>query len=324
MAASTYSDWVRERECGTLGTKTLGRPRQREVRIVRAAVKDVLDNTKSVVSIAFLKRRFPDVSRSRLMTMRTAHRRAHRGHCIRLQWTQPGTVWAADYTELKKTPDGERGWVLVVRDLASGMILGTAKTAHATAERSCAVFARLFNEYGPPLVLKTDNGSHFTADIVTDLLADRGVTHLRSPPYFPRYNGAIEAGMHVLKPRLYAVADDPDFPTIDDLERARAICNEWIDDHLRTSAEERWRAGSRSIPPEERAAFLAAAAAARDQLLAELDAASLALLETDSTARATVARRAIERALVERDYLKIRRSRKANMSTQQVAVLSES
>ena len=57
--------------------------------------------------------------------------------------------------------------------------------------------------------------------------------------------------------------------------------------------------------------------------LAALDAKSRALLDTDSTARATLARRAIEHALAERGYLKVHRSRNANMSTEPVANLSE-
>ena len=63
----------------------------------------------------------------------------------------------------------------------------------------------VFAEHGPPLVLKSDNGSHFTGGNFPDLLAAHRVEHLLSPPYWPRYNGAVEAGIHALKDRYVLV-----------------------------------------------------------------------------------------------------------------------
>ena len=51
----------------------------------------------------------------------------------------------------------------------------------------------LFLRFGPPLVLKADNGSAFDNDQVRGLLAAWGVTLLLSPVRRPQYNGSIEA-----------------------------------------------------------------------------------------------------------------------------------
>ena len=50
-----------------------------------------------------------------------------------------------------------------------------------------------------PLVLKSDNGPAFVSAEVRAVLAERGVVALYSPPYWPRYNGAIEAGIGALR-----------------------------------------------------------------------------------------------------------------------------
>lgn len=324
IPSSTFNDWEHAEKTGEFGTLRVGRPCLREPRVTRMAVVDTLRETRGTISLESLKALFPEVTRTRLKRLRDIYEstKSDRGR-IHLEWTTLGSVWSADYTELKRTACGERVWALAVRDLASGMILATVMTAHATAERTCAVLATLFSRYGAPLVLKTDNGSHFTAAIVAGLLAKHAVIHLLSPPYFPRYNGAIEAGMNVIKQRLQAIAEDPGITTMDDLERARGVSNASICQRRRTSADQRWDQGRRAFLPPERASLRAAIATAHAELLAALDAKSRALLDTDSTARATLARRAIEHALVERGYLKVQRSRNANMSTELVAKLSE-
>ena len=55
--------------------------------------------------------------------------------------------------------------------------------------------------YGPPLVIKSDNGSAFTAELFQDLLSEHGVTQLLSPPALPRYNGSVESGIGSMKLR---------------------------------------------------------------------------------------------------------------------------
>lgn len=57
-----------------------------------------------------------------------------------------------------------------------------------TAETAAFALAALFAEHGPPLVLKSDNGSPFTAQPVRALLSAQGVTDLHSSACTPQYN----------------------------------------------------------------------------------------------------------------------------------------
>jgi transposase InsO family protein len=77
---------------------------------------------------------------------------------------------------------------------------------HPTADMTVKALRQLFAIYDPPLVLKTDNGGHFIASEVRDLLAVTNITHLLSPPMTPRYNGAQEASIGSLKTRAMHIA----------------------------------------------------------------------------------------------------------------------
>jgi transposase InsO family protein len=83
--------------------------------------------------------------------------------------------------------------VLVVRDLATGYQVVALPVKHATADVAAMALLSLFRLQGPPLVLKTDNGSHLIGRPVTRLLHSWNVELLRSPPGTPRYNGSVEA-----------------------------------------------------------------------------------------------------------------------------------
>ena len=88
----------------------------------------------------------------------------------------------------------------------------------------------LFLEHGPPLVLKSDNGSGLpSADAMRRFLDRWDVRPLFSPPYTPEYNGSIEAGNGVLKSRTHdeAARQGRDGHwTADDVEAARRMANE--------------------------------------------------------------------------------------------------
>jgi hypothetical protein len=87
----------------------------------------------------------------------------------------------------------------------------------------------VLKEVDAPLVLKSDNGSHFTGEEMRGLLDRRGIVHLVSPPGTPRYNGAVEAGIGSLKTRSHLEAARQDRPgqwTCDDVEKARLQAND--------------------------------------------------------------------------------------------------
>lgn len=176
-----------------------------------------------------LFRIFPEVPRRiLLMILIQARENDHEEQRTRdyqeILWFRAGATWAIDYTKPKGNPiDGDKRWILTVRDLASGCILLFEACEHADARTTVFHLRRLILLYGAPLVLKADNGSHFTADLVTALLQEFDITPLFSPIYTPTYNGSVEADQGSLKSRagqLAARDGSPDDWTSSHLEGA--------------------------------------------------------------------------------------------------------
>ena len=114
---------------------------------------------------------------------------------VQITWPVAGRVWAIDFTGPVTPIEGRDRYLLAVRDLGSGRQLLWRPVEAATGEAARAALAGLFAEHGAPLVLKCDNGSPFVGAVVAGLLAACGVAALVSPPYWPAYNGAVEAGI---------------------------------------------------------------------------------------------------------------------------------
>jgi len=176
-----------------------------------------------------------------------------------LSWLGPGRVWAMDYMKPPRPIDGIYKKVLDVRDLASGKLLDSLPVPEEAAFQTRALLERLFAEHGAPLVLKCDNGSPLMAEEVRALLDRYGVTLLLSPPYWPRYNGACEAGHGSLKVRAHHLAAANGRVTdwsSDDLEGARLMANELARPRANggLSPDAVWD-GRSYITPSEREAF---------------------------------------------------------------------
>ena len=175
-----------------------------------------------------------------------------------LHCTAPGTVWAIDHSEPPQPIDGCYPAVVALRDLASGMQLAWLPVPDATETITAAVLESLFHKHGPPLVLKSDNGSAFLSRDWNGLLDRWRVMPLRSPPATPRYNGSCEAGIGSMKLRttfLAARAGHPQQWTSDDLEAARRQANELTRSRRAPSTpQERWDL-RRRLTTEERDRF---------------------------------------------------------------------
>lgn len=112
-----------------------------------------------------------------------------------LRWMLPGSVWAMDDTALL----GRWLWLNQIRDLASRYVLEPRVGALIGGEELALRLAGLFEQHGPPLVLKRDNGANFRHQAVQNVCAEYGVIVLPSPPYYPRYNGGLEVGNREIK-----------------------------------------------------------------------------------------------------------------------------
>jgi len=243
-------------------------------------------------------------------------RRALR-HQSRLEWRRVGAVWAADFKERREPLEGRYGWLLSIKDLGSGFQLAWEPLIDATATVVQDIYTRLFEEHGPPLVLKSDNGGQFKANDTKALLAEYQVLPLYSPKRHPQYNGAVERANGQVSSYQQALAEyhqRPAGPTCDDAEAARLHANELAHPQgwRGPTARELWDQHT-PIPPDERAAFLASVAVQRRTARAAwnfTDDASLTHYEA-----AAVDRRAIRDALVAHDLLRIHPRRKSKRDT---------
>jgi hypothetical protein len=161
------------------------------------------------------------------------------------------------------------------------------------------------------MVLKMDNGPAFIAETLQNLLAPK-VTSLFSPPNYPRYNGAIEAGIGSLKTRTQAQATrhgHPSYWTLDDVAAAQHDANA----HARPrgpigpSPDDLWCKRT-PLTQDERLCFQSTLQRRRSE--ATLQHGSSGSLYHDTTMELrSLDRKAITRALGELGYLLFSRRR---------------
>jgi transposase InsO family protein len=233
-----------------------------------------------------------------------------KGYCHYLHWERVGAVWTMDHSKPEAPLEKPYRCLFAVRDLGSNRILAGEPTRGETAEEVIGVLKRLFAAYGPPLVIKSDNGPAFISQEVAAFLAAHRVVHLFSPPQMPNYNGAVEAGFGGLKTRTHRHAwlhGHPEYWTCDDVEAGRLAGNELsrcpFTDNL--SPDDAW-AKRRPITDAERDAF---AAALVERLAAVLGDRNLPELPAEFYNRKALERQAIVTTLTQCDYLSIRRRR---------------
>jgi hypothetical protein len=311
----TLTEWERRFEEDRLAIELRGRPVKAVPRSDEPALAALLDFLGPAATLPVLWRSFPDLARAEVEQRLRAYRDdvlcKNGVEILALRWTWVGAVWAMDFAEPPAPVDGRFPYVLAVRDLASGKAL-----LWLPVREKCAVLVRdalraLFVELGVPLVLKHDNDKAFLAREVTDLLAARAVVALRSPCYYPEYNGACEAGIGTLKTYAHHEAARHDRPgewTCDDVEAARRRANELCRPrgHAGPSPDELW-CGQRPPSDDERNIFerTVEGERARHRELAEADSRG----PLSDRHEQQVERQAVAAALVACGILEVRRRR---------------
>jgi transposase InsO family protein len=314
MSPRTLRDW-RQRAVLETRASPLGRPVIHSSYVERNAVIALLDEVGPRIGLPALRDCFPQMQRAELADLLRRYRRVWRKRYHEslqvLTWLVPGAVWAMDFAEAPRPIDGLYPYLLAVRDLASGQQLLWLPLRTATAIETLIALEPLFLRHGPPLVLKTDNGSPFIAGAAMDFLARFAVEPLFSPPRWPQYNGSAEAGVGSMKTRTEQEASRHGRPTQwswDDPAAAHAQANATARPHGESgpTPDQAWRA-RRSIAAAERERFRTAVAQHREEIRSQggwPDAGEL-----QSWQARAIDRQAIARALVEHGYLVYRRRR---------------
>lgn len=311
----TLRRWLADWRARKRAAKPRGRPASTVTREQRQTVRAVLALTGLAVSIRTLRLLFPDLTRAVLVDLKRRLRRALRRRswvsASVLCWTKAGAVWAMDFAEPPTPIDGEYGYVLLVRDLASGFQLLTLPGPAPTSPVVVDALEALFAAHGAPLVIKMDNGAAFIARETQAFLDRHHVMALISPPYLPSYNGSIEAGVGSFKTRAHHEAARNGRPgewTCDDAEAARLQANDLSRPRGQKgpTPDEAW-AAREPIDDKERLEFLVRTA---EHWLDEYGTLGLLPgIKPDRKTHNSIQRTAIVRALIDRRLLEIGRSR---------------
>ena len=127
-----------------------------------------------------LQRRHPDwelpsvstvariLAREGLVRARRRHRRAHPG-CPKSVAAGPNDIWAADYKGQFRLKNGQYCFPLTVSDLASRYVLGVDAHPAVSYELTQKHFEWLFEAYGLPNRIRTDNGVPFASSALARL-----------------------------------------------------------------------------------------------------------------------------------------------------------
>jgi transposase InsO family protein len=310
---STLAHWERRWRKDHLAEKPRGRACHRGDVAARNAAIHLMTFAGPRTGLPTLRAACPMLARGELQNLQRRFRRLWRRNHHRLlhvlHWHRPGAVWAMDHTEPPCTIDNRWPHILAVRDLASRMQLGWMPVASEGAQETCLALESLFRQHGPPLVLKSDNGSAFIDDDTHQLLDRWDVFPLFSPPRTPQYNGSCEAGNGAMKTRTQhqaILAAEPEQWTAAALQTAQEIANylhrPW--GHRGPTSAAVWRQREPITAPE-RAAFRHAVHNHREQARAELGYNPNQTLDRKDQAR--LDRVAIRRACVERGLLSFTR-----------------
>ena len=73
-----------------------------------------------------------------------------------------------------------------------------------TADNTIATLRRVFSVFGLPEQLVTDNGPQFVSHEFADFMQGNGIKHIRTAPYHPSSNGAVERLVQTFKQAMEA------------------------------------------------------------------------------------------------------------------------
>lgn len=117
----------------------------------------------------------------------------------------PNWTWHVDFAGPIEDANGQKKSVLVVIDSYSRWLLALEIVDDQRAETVEAVLHSLFEQYGKPRVLVTDNARCFAPveaqhdHRFAQFMATHGVEHRLTKPYYPQTNGKAEAMVKTFK-----------------------------------------------------------------------------------------------------------------------------
>jgi len=143
--------------------------------------------------------------RAGLSQSRKRRRRHRHPGATPLRAEAPNAVWTADFKGQFRTGDGLYCYPLTVADAYSRFLLSCSARLSTKQAEARPIFERLFQEYGLPQAIRTDNGAPFATPAFCGLSKlsvwwiKLGIRHQRIAPGRPEQNGAHERMHRTLK-----------------------------------------------------------------------------------------------------------------------------
>ncbi len=144
------------------------------------------------------------LARNGLVKPRRRYRRSHPG-CPKSQPQGPNDIWAADYKGQFRLKNGNYCFPLTVSDLSSRFLLGVDAHPAISLEKTFGHFTQLFETYGLPNRIRTDNGVPFASNALARLsqlsvwFIKLGIYPELIEPGKPQQNGVHERMHRTLK-----------------------------------------------------------------------------------------------------------------------------
>ena len=111
---------------------------------------------------------------------------------------------------LVKSKDGMTAFICIVDVCTSFVLLRAVKDTKA--KTVAAVLWQIFNDFGFPKVIQSDNGPEYVNRIINQMLVISGVDHRRITPYHARADGKVERNvgttMTIIRKHLHGAHDN--------------------------------------------------------------------------------------------------------------------
>ncbi|CAM4830631.1 unnamed protein product [Rotaria magnacalcarata] len=121
-------------------------------------------------------------------------------------------VWqllTMDFHEpLSPTTRNGNKYIISLTDVLSKFVITKAVRDCTATTTARFITEEVILKYGTPKCILTDNGTHFTASMMSELFKKIGVKHLYSTPYHPMTNGQIERYNATLDSKIAALSNE--------------------------------------------------------------------------------------------------------------------
>eukprot|EP00253_Pinus_taeda_P031454 PITA_31454 len=121
---------------------------------------------------------------------------------------EPFDKWGMDFIGPINPPSKQREYIIVCTDYLTKWV--ETKVIKLEKEEKVAEFLRenVFYKSGYPRELVTDQGNHFTSNMIEELLSHHKIKHRTSTPYHPQDNGQVEVTNRALESILTKVVSN--------------------------------------------------------------------------------------------------------------------